>query len=281
MIHPVFHLFFAVQLSLLLITTTTVSFTVPSSLIVSTTSHLRTQLLPPSSHPYHAALKNKKSTFVLQDTSKLGRETTILYMSSSKSPQTPLEEMKQNIPEMAEFIQSKDSILSNLVEGEWGTRGETYTAAQFALLLCIVIGGIPLVPIAVNGVVGVVMILSGLVLCGKAAVDMGSSLSPWPVPTSNNKDGLITSGPFGMVRHPMYSGLLVSCTGLSLATDNANRLILTLLLGYALEVKSDYEEKQLERTFGEEYKKYQNNVPAKFVPKVWMEKLPWTGTKED
>ena len=43
------------------------------------------------------------------------------------------------------ITRNKDQILSNLNEGEFGSRGEAYVAAQFGLLLCIAIGGVPIV----------------------------------------------------------------------------------------------------------------------------------------
>ena len=38
-----------------------------------------------------------------------------------------------------------EAIKSNVLDGDLGTRGEQYAAAQFALLLCILGGGIPVI----------------------------------------------------------------------------------------------------------------------------------------
>ena len=68
------------------------------------------------------------------------------------------------------------------------------------------------------------------------------------------------------MRHPMYSGLLLGMTGLSLATDSITRLVLTCGLYFVLDAKSDYEETKLIERWGEEYKDYQVEVKGKLIP---------------
>ena len=74
---------------------------------------------------------------------------------------------------------------------------------------------------------------------------------------------LITSGPYRIVRHPIYTamlGLLVA-TGLVLSRPIGLAAgLLTFVAGTALRVR--VEEKLLRRTFGETYDSYARQVPA-------------------
>jgi protein-S-isoprenylcysteine O-methyltransferase Ste14 len=77
---------------------------------------------------------------------------------------------------------------------------------------------------------------------------------------------LIMTGPYGLVRHPIYSGLLgmLLCTLLLLAPWY--RMILPLfLLIVGTEIRVRTEDALLESRFGEAFREYQKRVPA-YVP---------------
>ena len=60
----------------------------------------------------------------------------------------------------------------------------------------------------------------------------------------------------------MYSGVLFGMVGLSIITDSAVRLLLTIALYFVLDAKSDFEETKL----AEVYPGDQSNVHGKFLP---------------
>jgi protein-S-isoprenylcysteine O-methyltransferase Ste14 len=64
-------------------------------------------------------------------------------------------------------------------------------------------------------------------------------------------------------------------TGLSIATNSADRLLLTAVLWYFLEVKVDKEEDFLLDTYGQEYAEYKANVSGKFLPPDLLDDMPW------
>lgn len=163
----------------------------------------------------------------------------------------------------------------NLMGGTVGERGEAYVAAQFGLILCVLIGGVPVIGEPVRFLLGPSLLIGGALVMVTCINEMGSSMTPWPVPSSKN-DKLIDTGVFGYVRHPTYAGVLAACLGLAIVTESANRLILTALLWYALDVKSQFEESKLAERFPDDYKTYQNKVKGKFVPHIVLDKLPWT-----
>jgi protein-S-isoprenylcysteine O-methyltransferase Ste14 len=111
-------------------------------------------------------------------------------------------------------------------------------------------------------------------------VEMGPALSPWPQPPKNNNNnnkGLVTKGLYAEVRHPMYTGLLATSVGLSIVSDSATRLLLSLVLWYILDVKTNKEEEFLMEAYSKDYAKYKQQVPNKFLPKIVVDNLPSWG----
>lgn len=169
-----------------------------------------------------------------------------------------------------------NSILGNALNGEFGTRGEAYVAAQVFLVLCILFGGIPILGDVLSLLCGPLLMIAGVGVVALGVVDMGSSLSPWPVPSG---DDLVTDGIYSQMRHPIYAGLLAIMAGFSVVTGSAPRLLLTAALWYLLDLKSDYEEKQLVKEFAE-YESYREEVSGKFFPQEILAILPWTDSDD-
>ena len=106
----------------------------------------------------------------------------------------------------------------------------------------------------------------GLAFLVAGATALGGSLSPFPVP-SKAGHALKTDGVFAQVRHPMYTGLLLSSFGLSLASGSFARLLFTAALGWVLNTKADVEERSLQELYPGEYARYKADVP-RLVPNV-------------
>jgi protein-S-isoprenylcysteine O-methyltransferase Ste14 len=107
-------------------------------------------------------------------------------------------------------------------------------------------------------VVGGVLFVVGL-------VRLGRGLTPLPYP----KDGaeLIQTGPFALVRHPIYSGALVLALGWALYVQGWLTLGYVVVLFVFLDVKSRREERWLAEKFPA-YAAYQRRV-RKLVPFVY------------
>lgn len=82
------------------------------------------------------------------------------------------------------------------------------------------------------------------------------------VPTGESQE-LIVSGPYRLVRHPLYAGALLGLFAFSLILENWLILVFTLLgvLAFRLLVIPE-EEAQLLESFGEEYESYQARTGA-------------------
>ncbi len=85
---------------------------------------------------------------------------------------------------------------------------------------------------------------------------------------SHTGDNLITGGPFGIVRNPLYVGNFFIVLGVCLYAGRAWLTILTVAL-FAVQYFYivSYEESVLEEKFGEDYDSYRQRVPA-WIPRA-------------
>lgn len=70
-----------------------------------------------------------------------------------------------------------------------------------------------------------------------------------PVPEPRIGATLLTDGIYGTVRHPMYGGILLMTSGISLAERSIAGGVLTIVLGIFFCAKSSYEEQRLRKRF--------------------------------
>src|SRR5262249_15331006 len=69
-------------------------------------------------------------------------------------------------------------------------------------------------------------------------------------------------GPYALVRHPMYLGIVLFHVGATLALESLLLLAATLLYVVPLTaVRIAYEERVLQEAFGDRYAAYQRSVP--------------------
>jgi protein-S-isoprenylcysteine O-methyltransferase Ste14 len=112
----------------------------------------------------------------------------------------------------------------------------------------------------------IILVILGL---GIAIVARGTLAGNW----SSNVDvkvghELITTGIYGYVRHPIYTGLLFMLLGTVLITGTINMLLLLLAALGFFWFKARQEEKLLTKHFPKEYPAYKNKTKA-LIPFVW------------
>jgi protein-S-isoprenylcysteine O-methyltransferase Ste14 len=116
-----------------------------------------------------------------------------------------------------------------------------------------------------------VMLVSGLVLLAAGAllfvagiVALGRALTPLPLP--RERASLREGGAYGLVRHPIYGGVVLMVAGWSLIATPVG-LAMTVLVGIFFELKSRREEGWLLARYAD-YEGYCRRVRWKFLPGI-------------
>jgi protein-S-isoprenylcysteine O-methyltransferase Ste14 len=112
--------------------------------------------------------------------------------------------------------------------------------------------------------IGIALAVLGLALFAWAYRTLGRSFTPFPVPRPDGK--LVESGPFRLVRHPIYGGLLLLLGGVSLSFGLLG-LVGTAALAVVWWRKSELEERVLAARFPG-YAGYRARVRRRFFP--WL-----------
>jgi protein-S-isoprenylcysteine O-methyltransferase Ste14 len=114
--------------------------------------------------------------------------------------------------------------------------------------------------------IGAALLAVGVLLLAWAGLHLGSSLTPFPAPRTNSK--LRATGPYALVRHPMYGGGILIALGWSTVFATVIGGALTVALAGFLDLKARREEEWLvERLDG--YDAYRERTPCKLVPFVY------------
>jgi protein-S-isoprenylcysteine O-methyltransferase Ste14 len=113
--------------------------------------------------------------------------------------------------------------------------------------------------------IGAALTLGGLLFTGWARVVLGRNWSG--IVTLKENHELITQGPYNLVRHPIYTGLLVAFLGSALARGQWRGLIAVAIVFWALWRKLRLEERWMREQFGEQYVAYSRRVSA-LIPYV-------------
>ncbi len=113
---------------------------------------------------------------------------------------------------------------------------------------------------------GAVITIAGLIFSGWARQRLGRN---WSVVVSiKTNHELVTDGPYAMVRHPLYTGLLLGFLGSVIALDKWRGMLSFILVFAIFWNKLRLEEKWMLAHFGSEYEKYSKCV-ARLVPFIF------------
>lgn len=111
-------------------------------------------------------------------------------------------------------------------------------------------------PLALSGCL---VALAGAALVMKSRATLGPAWSL--VPKADQGTGLVTTGPYHLVRHPIYLGLALLATGEALAFGSWPALMIVLFgIVPTFAWRARAEEKLLDRTFGERYAVYRQRT---------------------
>ena len=107
---------------------------------------------------------------------------------------------------------------------------------------------------------GLLITALGLAFAVWARVHLGRNWSGTVTVKENHE--LIRSGPYGLVRHPIYSGFLLAMLGTAIAFGEIRGLIAFVLAFIAWRAKSLIEERFMLDQFGDRYARYKRDVKA-------------------
>jgi protein-S-isoprenylcysteine O-methyltransferase Ste14 len=121
---------------------------------------------------------------------------------------------------------------------------------------------------------------AGLSILGAALYFPGTSLYLWSLAALGPQFGvssvsgarlyrdhrLVTQGPFGIVRHPMYIGVLLAAAG-ALLIFRTWAMLVFAPMSLVVAVRAEREEQLLAETFGDSWKAYCSRVP-KWLPRL-------------
>ena len=106
---------------------------------------------------------------------------------------------------------------------------------------------------------GSLLALAGAALVVRCRAELGAAWSYAPI--ADQSTGLITTGPYRLVRHPIYLGLALLVIGEALAFGNWPALFIALSgVVPTLAWRARAEEKLLSRTFGERFEVYRQRT---------------------
>jgi protein-S-isoprenylcysteine O-methyltransferase Ste14 len=153
------------------------------------------------------------------------------------------------------------------------SRGEGWVIAQSVLMAAIIlvprrIGALPSWPPALarlGAVAGASGLALGAALGLAAGIELGPNLTPLPRPRVDAS--LVQTGAYALVRHPIYTSLLLAALGWSLLRTSTPALLLSVALAALFDRKASYEERWLTERFPE-YEGYRRRV-RKLIPWVY------------
>jgi protein-S-isoprenylcysteine O-methyltransferase Ste14 len=135
-----------------------------------------------------------------------------------------------------------------------GRRGEGWVAIQ-AIILALVAGAGSLGPAwagearLITSAVGAPLMLGGLTFMVLGGRRLAANRALTPSPHPRDEAGLVVTGVYGIVRHPIYAGLIIGSFGWGLMTAAPAAVVLAIVLFAFFELKSRREEAWLERRF--------------------------------
>lgn len=152
----------------------------------------------------------------------------------------------------------------------FGERGEWWVVAQGALIAAAVVAPKqreewPAGWRRLGRGIGVPLALAGVALAAAGVRDLGENLTALPHPKDDAT--LVQGGIYGVVRHPIYGGVILTTLGAGLLTRNRARTLFGALFFAFFDAKARREEAWLTEKFPA-YPAYRRSV-KKLIPFVY------------
>jgi protein-S-isoprenylcysteine O-methyltransferase Ste14 len=152
------------------------------------------------------------------------------------------------------------------------TRNYNFISLIIAISSAAIISWIPVFQFSRRGTsvvfwIGIIIICLGLFLRYWSINVLGRYFRTTVELEENQK--IIQKGPYKLIRHPSYSGIILFCLGYGLAVQNWLSLVIAVSLPtVALLYRIKIEEEALVKGMGTEYEAYQKKT-KKLIPGIW------------
>jgi protein-S-isoprenylcysteine O-methyltransferase Ste14 len=148
--------------------------------------------------------------------------------------------------------------------GDFARNGGWWVVAQFALFALILLAlARNTTPASALQAIGWAAIGAAVVLAGSGLWMIRNHLTALPAPRHGAV--LLDQGPFSLVRHPIYGGVILGFLGLSIRGGNLLAALLTVVLVPFFWAKTEHEERLLAARLPE-YDDYRTRVRRRFIP---------------
>ncbi len=159
-------------------------------------------------------------------------------------------------------------------------RSDLLVAAQLTALAGLARPGRPRWPLPALVRLGAsAAVAVGAALAVASGARLGGDLTPRVDPPAGAR--LRTDGPYALVRHPLYAGLLAAAAGVAVLRRRPEPLVALGVLSGVLHLKAGTEERRLEARFGAAYRDYAARTPRLVPVGSLLRSMPlrWTGTR--
>ena len=109
-------------------------------------------------------------------------------------------------------------------------------------------------------IAGLVLTIAGCAFAAWARITLGGNWSSQATVKANHE--LVVTGPYALMRHPIYTGLATAALGTAFAIAEVRCILGMVVIVLALFVKISHEEKFMMQTFPEGYPRYRRRVKA-------------------
>jgi protein-S-isoprenylcysteine O-methyltransferase Ste14 len=143
------------------------------------------------------------------------------------------------------------------VKGGWRPRLAGASAIGVFVIAGVLRGGSLEVHSVILAVAGALLFAGGIALAVWARLHLGRN---WGMPmTQRAEPELVTSGPYRLVRHPIYTGLLTALLGTALVNNLLGLIVVAVLTAYFYYCGT-VEERNLAATFPTAYPEYKGKT---------------------
>lgn len=137
---------------------------------------------------------------------------------------------------MPGFRSAFQASLENANTGDFGTRGEELLIPAFVLMIVIFVSFMPRLVFLINlllPLIGSILIATGIMMTLNAIWELKENCSLFLQPPKQIKR-ITTSGVYGVVRHPMYGGIILTAFGIAMVQGHIYKVFCTLALAAIL-----------------------------------------------